>query len=64
MTADNDYTADLAEIWAGSGVDVTSFEFDKAANIPHNSIDPAGDPAKKALVYAKTLELLGEEPLQ
>ena len=39
-------------------------EFDEAAGIPHNSVDPAGDPAKKALVYAKILEVLGEAPLQ
>jgi len=29
------------------------------AGTPHNSVDPA----KKALVYAKILEVLGEEPL-
>jgi len=63
-TADNDYTAELAEVWRSSGATVTSFEFDEAAGIPHNSVDPAGDPALKALVYAKILEVLGEEPLQ
>lgn len=62
-TADNDYTVELAEIWQRSGADVSSFEFDESFDIPHNSIDPAADPAKKALVYAKILELLGEEPL-
>ena len=62
-TADNDFAAELASIWRGSGATVTSFEFDEAAGIPHNSVDPAGDAAKKALVYAKILELLGEAPL-
>lgn len=63
-TADNDYTIELGELWARSGVDVTSFEFEASYGIPHNSVDPAADPEKKALVYAKILELLGEEPLQ
>ncbi len=63
-TADNDYTAELADTWRDSGATVASFEFDEAAGIPHNSVDPAGDPAKKALVYAKILEVLGEAPLQ
>lgn len=62
-TADNDFTDELAGIWQDSGATVTSFEFDESAGIPHNSVDPAGDPAKKALVYAKILEVLGELPL-
>ncbi len=63
-TADNDYTVELADIWVEAGSDVSSFEFDASYDIPHNSVDPAADPEKKALVYAKILELLGEEPLQ
>jgi pimeloyl-ACP methyl ester carboxylesterase len=63
-TADNDFTVELAGTWRDSGVTVTSLEFDEAAGIPHNSVDPAGDPVKKALVYAKILEVLGEEPLK
>jgi hypothetical protein len=63
-TADNDYTDKLAEIWRKSGADVSTFEFDASLGIPHNSIDPAADPVKKEMVYAKILELLGEEPLE
>lgn len=59
-TADNDYTVDLATIWAGAGADVSFFEFDASYDIPHNSVDPAADPEKKALVYDKILEMLGE----
>ena len=43
-----------------AGADVEMFEFAAAEDIPHNSIDPAADAAKKALVYAKILEMLGE----
>ncbi len=63
-TADNDYTVELAKMWAESGADVDSFEFESSFDIPHNSIDPAADAQKKALVYAKILELLGEDPIQ
>ena len=59
-TADNDYTAELAQIWADANVEVSSFDFDASEDIPHNSVDPAADPAKKALVYAKILEMLDE----
>jgi hypothetical protein len=63
-TVDNDYTFELAKIWTASGAEVDSFEFESSFDIPHNSIDPAADAQKKAVVYAKILELLGEEPLQ
>jgi esterase/lipase len=59
-TADNDYTVDLATIWAEAGADVSSFEFDASYDIPHNSVDPAADLEKKALVYAQILAMLGE----
>ena len=59
-TADNDYTVDLAAIWTEAGADVSSFEFDASYDIPHNSVDPAADPEKKALVYTRILEMLGE----
>ena len=39
---------------------VIADEFAPELNIPHNAIDPAADPAKKAIVYARMLELLGE----
>ena len=59
-TADNDYTVDLATTWTEAGADVSWFEFDTSYDIPHNSVDPAADPEKKALVYDKILEMLGE----
>ncbi|UCG23817.1 MAG: alpha/beta fold hydrolase [Chloroflexota bacterium] len=59
-TADNDYTAELADMWREADAAVTTFEFDEATNIPHNSVDPA----KKALVYTKILDVPGEEPLE
>jgi hypothetical protein len=59
-TADNDYTVELADIWSEAGTEVSPFEFGASEDIPHNSVDPAADAAKKALVYAKILELLGE----
>jgi pimeloyl-ACP methyl ester carboxylesterase len=58
-TADNDFTVELGEIWRAAGADVSSYEFDTTNGIPHNSVDPAADPAKKALVYDKILEMLG-----
>ena len=63
-TADNGYTVELARLWSEAGANVDGFEFESSFDIPHNSIDPAADAQKKALVYAKILELLGEEPLQ
>jgi hypothetical protein len=63
-TADNTYTEELAEIWRASDANVTTYDFDASLSIPHNSIDLTTDPDKKAIVYAKILELLGEEPLQ
>jgi len=63
-TADNAYAAELARIWAESGADISSYEFAASYDIPHNSVDPAADPAKKALVYEKILEMLGEESLE
>lgn len=59
-TADNDYTVELARIWTEAGANVSSFEFDASYDIPHNSVDPAADPEKKALVYAEILSFLGE----
>jgi alpha-beta hydrolase superfamily lysophospholipase len=63
-TADNDYTVELATTWEQGGVDVSRFEFAASYAIPHASIEPGVDPEKKALVYAKLLETLGEAPLQ
>jgi esterase/lipase len=63
-TANNDLTAKLVDTWKEEGTDVVTYEFDESFDIPHNSIDPAADPDKKALVYAKILELLGEAPME
>ena len=60
-TADNSYSAELAEIWAESGANVNQYEFEASMNIPHNSIDPATDAEIKRAVYQKILEWLGEE---
>ena len=59
-TADNTATAKLASIWEEDGANVITYEFEPALDIPHNSVDPAADPAKKAIVYAKMLEMLSE----
>jgi esterase/lipase len=63
-TADNRYAEKLAEIWRAAGTNVTTYEFDASLGVPHNSIDLTTDPDKKAIVYAKILELLGEAPLR
>ena len=60
-TANNGSTAKLVELWRQAGAEVVTFEFEPSLDIPHNSVDPAADAAKKQLVYAKLLELLGEE---
>ena len=59
-TADNRAAGRLVKGWVESGTDVSTYQFDTSLEIPHNSIDPAADPEKKAIVYAKILELLGE----
>jgi hypothetical protein len=63
-TANNRTTASLVNLWQQAGTDVVTYEFDASLDIPHNSVDPAADPAKKQLVYDKILELLGEKPMR
>lgn len=60
-TANNGTTAKLVDLWREAGSDVVTFEFEPALDIPHNSVDPAADTAKKQLVYNQMLKLLGEE---
>ena len=60
-TANNGSTAKRVELWQQAGTEVVTFEFEPSLDIPHNSVDQAADAAKKQLVYAKLLELLGEE---
>jgi len=60
-TANNRSTAKLVERWRQAGTDVTAFEFGREQDIPHNSVDPAANAAKKQLVYEQMLKLLGEE---
>ena len=57
----NGATYRLAALWRAQGANVIADEFAPELEIPHNAIDPAADPAKKAIVYARMLELLGEE---
>ena len=61
-TASNRATAVFVDQWRGAGADVDTYEFDAALDIPHNSIGPLEDPAKKQMVYDKILEFLGEQP--
>lgn len=56
----NGATARLAALWRAHGGRVEEVQFPAELQIPHNAIDPAADPAKKAIVYARMLELLGE----
>jgi carboxylesterase len=60
-TANNGTTAKLVDRWREAGSDVVPFEFEPALDIPHNSVDPAADPAKKQMVYEQMLGLLREE---
>jgi len=57
----NAAAARLAALWRSHGGNVEEPQFAAELAIPHNAIDPAADPAKKAIVYARMLELLGEE---
>jgi hypothetical protein len=41
---------------------VVTYEFAESLDIPHTSIGPLEDPAKKQLVYDKIMELLEEQP--
>ena len=56
----NGATYRLAALWREHSANVIADEFAPELNIPHNAIDPAADPAKKAIVYARMLALLGE----
>jgi len=56
----NAAAARLAALWRARGANVEEPQFAAELAIPHNAIDPAADPAKKAIVYARMLELLGE----
>ena len=58
----NGATYRLAALWREHSANVIADEFAPELEIPHNAIDPAADPAKKAIVYARLLELLGETP--
>jgi pimeloyl-ACP methyl ester carboxylesterase len=60
-TANNRSTARLVDLWQRAGVQVVTFEFEPSLDIPHNSVDPAADAAKKQLVYEQLLRSLGEE---
>jgi len=69
MTNDNDTTVDnrstdkLAGTWDETGAAIVRYVFPKELGFPHNSIDPTSN-LETDIVYAKLLELLGEEPLE
>lgn len=58
----NGATYRLATLWRARGAAVEEVEFAPELAIPHNAIDPAADPDKKAIVYARMLDLMGEAP--
>jgi pimeloyl-ACP methyl ester carboxylesterase len=58
-SVDHYVTFETAEIWERDGADVLRYEFDKAANLPHEMIDPTEPGAIPALVYP-TLTVLAE----
>jgi esterase/lipase len=60
VQVDNSETAKLAALWQRSGAAVTQHEFDPALAMPHNPIDPAADPEKRACAYEYMLRFLGE----
>jgi carboxylesterase len=60
----NTLTYEMIALWKKTGTPVETFEFERSMDIPHNSIDPAADPVKRNIVYAKILEMLGENPLE
>ena len=60
-TANNHSTAKLVDEWRQAGADLVTYEFEPSLDIPHNSVDPAADAAKKQRVYEQMLRLLGEE---
>jgi hypothetical protein len=63
-SANNQTTAKLVDRWRQASTGVVTFEFEPALEIPHNSVDPAADAAKKQLVYEQMLRLLEEEEIQ
>lgn len=58
-SVDHYMTFETAEIWERDGADVLRYQFDKAANLPHEMIDPTEPGALPALVYP-TLTALAE----
>jgi esterase/lipase len=60
IQVDNTVTDRLIETWQKAGGDVLAYEFDRAADVPHNPIDPSAHPAKRQLAYQTMLELLSE----
>ena len=60
-TANNHSTAKLVDLWKQAGANLVTYEFEPSLDIPHNSVDPAADAAKKQLVYEQMLSLLGGE---
>jgi len=61
-TANNQSTAEFVDLLKKAGGNVDTFEFDKSLEVPHNSVGPVVDPAKRQIVYDKILEFLGGQP--
>ena len=43
---DNRFTYQLVELWRGRGAEVETYEFPASDALPHDMIDPAGNPAR------------------
>ncbi len=59
-TTSNSAIATMLARWQAGGTPITTFEFAADQEMPHNSVDPAADPAKKQQLYEVMLRLLGE----
>ena len=59
-TVNNRLTDQLSAIWEAAGMPLVRYVFPKELGLPHNSIDKTSNPDTD-IVYAKLLELLGEE---
>ncbi len=64
MAADNGWADKLVEIWQQQGMEVDAYEFPKADDIPHASIDPFTEEAIRQKVYDKIFEWLSANPIQ
>lgn len=59
---DNRFTYRLVETWRRSGADVESFEFPAAEGLPHDLIDPVGNPPRVTGISYPIVERLISSP--